>query len=384
MQTELRPRPLGAGSRPTAGADRLLRPATPALTGVRQTGAPSPICPSRWLAGYELTTLVPGQYLGGPMDQSFPQRDSGNKPPRTELQRRIDQGEHRETILEELYRGIQTQLYRRAYASLRDAGLAEDLVQTVFMKMYDSFDRMITREPVLPWILKVANNELIDRYRKTKGDGELLAEFEIIEHSLAVKSWTNRFEEKVDTWVSIIEPLLIYMQAITAKGWLRDTDLDAYWQGAVAGVTQRELADRSGLTQGRISQLKSEVQHQVRAALYVCEILGLVRPPHREAEIRTHLDLLEMASGVTAEDRALLRLAGGAVRLDPLYVPVLLPEDAEAAIKSKASRVITLHELHETESRYAAAIPNPTPRCIESPCAAHSASRLEPKANDDE
>lgn len=317
------------------------------------------------------------------MDQNFPQPDFSGKP-RTELQRRLDQGEQPRTILEELYRGIQAQLYRRAYASLKDVGLAEDLVQTVFMKMHASFDSMIAREPVLPWILTVANHELVDRYRKTKGGIELPAEFEIIEHSMTGRSWANRFEEQVDTWVSIVEPVLIYLRTIVAKGWLREMDLNAYWQGAVAGVTQRELAGQSGLTQGRISQLKSELNHQVRAAFYFCEILGIVRPPHREAEIRSHLDLVDLAASLTTADRALLRLVGGAVRLDPLYVPVLLPEDAEAAIKSGASRVITLHELHEAESRYAAAIPNPSPRCIESPCAAHTASRTGPKANDDE
>ena len=112
----------------------------------------------------------------------------------------------------------------------------------------------------------------------------------------------------------------------------------------------------------------------MRIALYLSEILGLVKAPQREAEIRSHLELLDLAAALTAAERGLLRHAGGAVRHDPLGQPYLLPKDAERAIQGRAGRSASLHDLHGAESTYAAAIPNRTPHCIESPCAVHTAS----------
>ncbi|HJY94732.1 MAG TPA: hypothetical protein VJ371_07235, partial [Streptosporangiaceae bacterium] len=67
---------------------------------------------------------------------------------------------------------------------------------------------------------------------------------------------------------------------------------------------------------------------------------------------------------------------GGAVRRDSLGLPYLLPKDAEQAIQARPDgRSASLRELHGAESKYAAVIPNPTPHCIESPCAVHTASR---------
>jgi hypothetical protein len=75
----------------------------------------------------------------------------------------------------------------------------------------------------------------------------------------------------------------------------------------------------------------------VRIALYLSEILGPVKAPQREAEIRSYLELLDLAAALTAADRTLLRHAGGAVRRDPLGQPYLLPKDAERAIQARAA-----------------------------------------------
>jgi RNA polymerase sigma factor (sigma-70 family) len=320
--------------------------------------------------------------LGEPMDQSIPQPGFSGEPPRTELQRRVDGGEEPRTILEELYREWQAPLFVRARRSLGDARDAKDVVQEVFLKMHTNFDKMIAREPVRAWILTVANHELVDwnRRKKKSGGGELLADFDALEHNMARRSQAERFEEQVERWVGSVEPLLAYLRTLVAKGSLGDNHLRALLHQIAGRGTQQELARELGLTQPRISQLKSEVAPQVCAALYFCEILGIVRAPHREAEIRMHLDLVDLAAGLSAEDRALLRRAGGAVRLDHLGRPELLPKDAEAAIQtSDAGRYITLYELHDAESRYAAAIPNPTPHCIESPCDVHTASAGDPE-----
>ncbi len=313
------------------------------------------------------------------MDHGFPDGDfrSGDFPggdfpsgAPTTLQRRIAAGEEPRTILEELWRTTQARLYGYGRKRLWDSSQAEDFVQRVFLKMTLNFTTMIAREPVQAWIYTVARNEIVDMYRE-RARTDVPAEAELLDRDATEESWHIPFEEQIETWVGAITPMHSYLRAIVARGWLRDEDLRAYWQGIVDEVPQRKLAEELGVTQGRISQLKSEVGQKVRIALYLSEILGLVRAPHREAAIRSHLELLDLAAALTGTDRTLLRRAGGAVRRDPLGQPYLLPKDAEQAI---AGRSASLRDLHSAEATYAAAIPNPTPHCIESPCAVHTAS----------
>ena len=289
----------------------------------------------------------------------------------TELQRRGAEGEEPRTILAELWQTLQARLYGYGCKRLGDTSQADDFVQKVFLKMAVNFTKMIAREPVEAWIFTVARNEIVDWYRE-RAKSDVPAEAQLLDRDPAGESWNIPFEEQIETRIGDIRPLYAYLRAILARGWLRDDDLRAYWQGIVEEVPQRTLAKEFGVTQGRISQLKSEVGQKVRVALYLSEILGLVRAPQREAEIRSHLELLDLAAALTAADRALLRRAGGAVRRDPLGQLYLLPKDAEQAI---AARPASLRELHGAESKYAAAIPNPPPHCIESPCAVHTASR---------
>jgi RNA polymerase sigma factor (sigma-70 family) len=293
---------------------------------------------------------------------------------RTELQRRVAEGVEPRAILEELWRAMQARLYGYGCKRLGDTRAADDFVQKVFLKMQVNFAAMIAREPVEAWIFTVARNEVADWYRE-RARTDVPAEAELLDRDATEESWRIPFEEQIETRIGEIRPLYAYLRAILARGWLRDDDLRAYWQGIVEEVPQRALAQQLGVTQGRISQLKSEVGQKVRIALYLSEILGLVRPPHREAEIGSHLELLDLASALTSADRALLRHAGGAVRRDPHGQPYLLPKDAEQAISARpGGRAASLRDLHGAESKYAAALPNPAPHCIESPCAAHTAS----------
>jgi RNA polymerase sigma-70 factor, ECF subfamily len=300
--------------------------------------------------------------------------------PRTALQQRVDQGEEQRVILEELYRSMQVSLRARANRWLKDARLAEDLVQAVFLKMHIHFAEMIAREPVEPWVLRVARNQFLDweRRRRARGGNDLLAEPDPQEEP-DERSAPPTVENQVEMWVGTVEPLLVHLRALVATGLLSEAHLRAFWYGVAEGVTQQELARDLGVSQGQISNLKTELQDRVRGSFYLCEILGLVRPPHREAAIRSHLGLAQLATGLTADDRILLWRAGSAVRMDHDWRPELRPKDARAAIEKLPRRTATLDDLHQSESAYAAAIPNPTPRCIANPCALHTAAD-DPKA----
>jgi len=49
-------------------------------------------------------------------------------------------------------------VYRTAYALVRDAGLAEDVTQEVFLRLYRHLDRAPGEELLRPWLLRVCIN----------------------------------------------------------------------------------------------------------------------------------------------------------------------------------------------------------------------------------
>lgn len=56
-------------------------------------------------------------------------------------------------------------VYRAAYALVRDPGLAEDVTQEVFLKLYQHLDSLQNEEHVRPWLLRVASNTALNTLR---------------------------------------------------------------------------------------------------------------------------------------------------------------------------------------------------------------------------
>lgn len=56
-------------------------------------------------------------------------------------------------------------VYRAAYSILRDTGLAEDVTQEVFLKLYSHLESLKGDEHVRPWLLRVANNAALNTIR---------------------------------------------------------------------------------------------------------------------------------------------------------------------------------------------------------------------------
>jgi RNA polymerase sigma-70 factor (ECF subfamily) len=56
-------------------------------------------------------------------------------------------------------------VYRAAYALVRDGGLAEDVTQEVFLKLYQHLGTLQGEEHVRPWLLRVASNTALNTLR---------------------------------------------------------------------------------------------------------------------------------------------------------------------------------------------------------------------------
>lgn len=56
-------------------------------------------------------------------------------------------------------------VYRAAYGVVRDSGLAEDVTQEVFLKLYSHLDALQGEEHLRAWLLRVATNAALNTLR---------------------------------------------------------------------------------------------------------------------------------------------------------------------------------------------------------------------------
>ncbi|HEX8688053.1 MAG TPA: sigma-70 family RNA polymerase sigma factor [Pyrinomonadaceae bacterium] len=68
-------------------------------------------------------------------------------------------------------------VFRAAYALVRDAGLAEDITQEVFLKLYQHMGSLQNEEHVRPWLLRVASNTALNTIRGRSRTGVREEEF---------------------------------------------------------------------------------------------------------------------------------------------------------------------------------------------------------------
>jgi RNA polymerase sigma-70 factor (ECF subfamily) len=68
-------------------------------------------------------------------------------------------------------------VFRAAYALVRDSGLAEDVTQEVFLKLYQHMNSLQNEEHVRPWLLRVATNTALNTIRSRGRTGAREEEF---------------------------------------------------------------------------------------------------------------------------------------------------------------------------------------------------------------
>jgi RNA polymerase sigma-70 factor (ECF subfamily) len=70
-------------------------------------------------------------------------------------------------------------VFRAAYALVRDSGLAEDVTQEVFLKLYQHMGSIQNEEHVRPWLLRVATNTALNTIRGRSRSGAREEEFSV-------------------------------------------------------------------------------------------------------------------------------------------------------------------------------------------------------------
>jgi len=93
-----------------------------------------------------------------------------------------------------IYNNHKKPVYHYALKMVQSSMTAEDIVQNVFMKLFEKMDSIKSFESVRYWLLKTARNEVYSYFRKTKNRKE--EALEANEETLIESNLGNEIEEK--------------------------------------------------------------------------------------------------------------------------------------------------------------------------------------------
>jgi len=131
---------------------------------------------------------------------------------------------------------------RRFIARRVEPAALDDLVQEVFLKVHESAGELRDAERLAPWLFRIARNVVIDHLRKRRTRAH--APLEEAEEPATPEPEIN-FNQEMAAWFRPMMDLLPEEHRVA----LELTEIE--------GITQRELAERFGLS---ISGAKSRVQ----------------------------------------------------------------------------------------------------------------------------
>jgi len=115
----------------------------------------------------------------------------------TELIRLLSQGEKQ--AFAELYERHKLAIYRYCLRMLIDSGAAEDATQDTFIKMFQNISSLQKTDAFLPWLFRIARNEVLMYLRRNKRNGTHSDETvwdEKTPHVIAVSTETTELVQK--------------------------------------------------------------------------------------------------------------------------------------------------------------------------------------------
>ncbi len=71
-------------------------------------------------------------------------------------------------MVEIIWRQFHQQLLAFIYSKVNDHTIAEDILQEVFIKVYQKVERLTDKDKLQPWLYQICRNTIIDYYRSKK------------------------------------------------------------------------------------------------------------------------------------------------------------------------------------------------------------------------
>jgi RNA polymerase sigma-70 factor (ECF subfamily) len=161
-----------------------------------------------------------------------------------------------------LYRAYGPELYGFAVTALGDRGLAEELVQEVFTRVWrkaDSYDP--SRASFRTWLYGIARNAIIDQKRRAS-----------VRPALAAHEVDTDEQGGLDR---SLEQALLRWQVSAALDRLTPEHRQVIRLAHFQGLTLREIADRTGIPLGTV---KSRTSYALRGLRLALEEMGVEQP----------------------------------------------------------------------------------------------------------
>lgn len=153
-----------------------------------------------------------------------------------------------------LYDRYSNRIYNYIYRRVGDAHLAEDLTAAVFTKMLEAIrSAKPWRTSFSGWLYRIAHNCVVDHYRSWRKDSELPLEERLV-------------ADRGDP-VSALDKTLTKEHLRAAIGHLTDDQTNVVWLKFVEGLSNAEVAEILGKTEGAVKSLQHRALDALRRLL---------------------------------------------------------------------------------------------------------------------
>lgn len=163
-----------------------------------------------------------------------------------------------------IYNKYKKPLYNYLYKIVRAEMLAEDIMQNVFLKLYDNMSRIRHTEPrfaervVEVWIFRTARNEAYTHFRRTKNKIE--EDITNYESVLPSSNLVNDFEQQ--ELIDLIEEELKQMEPAQSE---------VYYLKEYSGLSYKEIAGIMEITEDLVRSRIFKVRQKLRTAIIKLE-----------------------------------------------------------------------------------------------------------------
>lgn len=139
-----------------------------------------------------------------------------------------------------LWQDYSNQLLGFIQRRVNDSAVAEDILQDVFLKMFERLDSLRDADKLQSWMYQIARHAIVDYYRSKKPADVVLEE-------LPDGSGDDEGDAR-EEMIGWLRPLI---------GMLPDTYHEAVWFSEVDGLTHQVVAERLGIS---LTATKSRVR----------------------------------------------------------------------------------------------------------------------------
>lgn len=149
----------------------------------------------------------------------------------------------------EIYEHYFTPIFRFIFFKVGNREEAEDLTQTVFMKVFKSLDGFRFRDnPFSSWLYRIANNMVIDFFRKKKSLPLLSEDSE---------DWQIEFADDALNPAEEAEEMELARLARQAMAEMKEPDRQVLVMRYIDGLSYKDIAEAIDKTEDAVRQISS-------------------------------------------------------------------------------------------------------------------------------